>query len=225
MDDEVQRTGWDNWAPFASGCGVDPWLRAQSKSQKQAYLLAFAARVRTGIFGRAVQVGHQSVEKAFRHVAQTLVLAGFDDLQQSHGARELDLPCCHLLASYKTEDPAPRLQAALPVSVGEYADAYYRAPSAGTRTAADLTTAAFYYLLRVGKYTMPKRNIRTRTVQFRVQDVTFRRADGTIIPRSRTVTELLLAASATLWLDDQKNGQRGATIYHKANLLARFCPV
>jgi len=220
VDDEVQRTGWNNWAPFASGCGVDPWLRAQSKSQKQAYLLAFAARVRTGIFGRAVQVGHQSVEKAFRHVAQTLVLAGFGDPRRSHGASELDLPFRHLLASYKTEDPAPRPQVALPVSVVEYAGAYYRAPSAPTRAAADLTMTAFFYLLRVGEYTMPKRNLRTRTVQFRVQDVTFRRANGTIIPRSSPIAELLQAASATLWLDNQKNGQRGATIYHEANLSA-----
>jgi hypothetical protein len=45
VDDEVRQTGWNNWATYASGCGVDPWLRIQSKSQKQAYLLAFAARV------------------------------------------------------------------------------------------------------------------------------------------------------------------------------------
>jgi hypothetical protein len=28
-----------------------------------------------------------------------------------------------------------------------------------------------------------------------------------------------------LWLDNQKNGQRGPTIYHEANLSAWFCPV
>jgi hypothetical protein len=118
VDNEVRRTGWNNWATYAQqGGGVDPWLRTQSKSQKQAYLLAFAARVRTGIFGRAVQVGHQSVEKALRHVAQTLVMAGFDDPRRSHGANDLDLPFRHLLASYKTQNPAPKPQVALPVSV------------------------------------------------------------------------------------------------------------
>ena len=125
VDDEVRQTGWNDWAIYASGCGVDPWLRTQSKSQKQAYLLAFAARVRTGIFGRAVQLGHQSVEKALRHVALTLVLAGFNNARRSHGASELDLPFRQLLASYKTEDPAPRPQVALPVSVIEYAGTYY----------------------------------------------------------------------------------------------------
>jgi hypothetical protein len=42
------------------------------KQSQQTYFLAFAARVRSGIFGNAIQVGHQSVEKAIRHVAQTL---------------------------------------------------------------------------------------------------------------------------------------------------------
>jgi hypothetical protein len=72
---------------------------------------------------------------------------------------------------------------------------------------------------------MPNRNVRMRTIlQFRVQDVTFRRADGTIIPRSSPLAELHQAASPTLWLNNQKNGQRGATIYHEANLLAWLSP-
>ena len=70
---------------------------------------------------------------------------------------------------------------------------------------------------------MPKPNVRTRTVQFRVKDVTFWRANGTIIPRS-PLKQLLQAASATLWLDNQKNGQRGATIYHEACRSSWFCP-
>ena len=217
VDDARRRTSWGNCAAYAGQCGVDPWLREQSRVEKQSYLLAFAARVRTaGIFGRAVQVGHQSVEKALRHVAQTLVMAGFDNPRRSHGANDLDLPFRHLLASYKTQNPAPKPQVARPVSVVEYAGAYYQAPSAATRAAADLTMTAFFYLLRVGEYTMrPKPNVRTRTVQFRVKDVTFWRANGTIIPRS-PLKQLLQAASATLWLDNQKNGQRGATIYHEA---------
>jgi hypothetical protein len=38
---------------------------------------------------------------------------------------------------------------------------------------------------------MPKPNVRTRTVQFRVKDVTFWRANGTIIPRSSPLEQLL----------------------------------
>jgi hypothetical protein len=83
---------------------------------------------------------------------------------------------------------------------------------------------AFFFLLRVGEYTMPKPNIRTRTVQFRVQDVTFRQADGTVLLNSAPLDQLLEAVSVTLWLDNQKNGQRGATIHH-TSCPTWFCPV
>jgi len=224
VDDHLRRKGWDDWARYAGACNVDPWLRYHSHASKQTHLIAFAARVRTGIFGRAIQVGHQSVEKALRYVAQTLVLAGYPDPRRTGGATALDLPFSRLLASYKTQDPAPRPQLALPVMTVARAAGYHTARNAITSTTADLVTIAFFYLLRVGEYTMPQPHSRTRTVQSRVQDVTFRRYDGTVIPNSAPVAQLLQAASSTLWMDNQKNGQRGATILHTA-VTSWFCPV
>ena len=55
---------------------------------------------------------------------------------------------------------------------------------------ADLVTVAFFFLLRVGVYTMPRNMVRTRTVQIRVQDATFRRADGSVIPHTSTLADL-----------------------------------
>jgi hypothetical protein len=163
------------------------------------------------------------VEKALRHVAQTLVLAGFDDPRRTYGSKELDLPFRHLLKSYKDRDPAPKPQLALPVATVERAGAFHQAPNSPlTRATADLVTIAFFFLLRVGEYAMPKATARTRTVQFRVQDVTFRRA-GVVIPNTSPLPQLLLADSATLFMDNQKNGQRGATIHHTA-CPSWFCP-
>jgi hypothetical protein len=191
-------------------------MRYFNKALRQTYFLAFAARVRTGIYGRAVQVGSQSVEKALRHVAQTLLLAGYDDPRRTYGAKELDLPFRHLLKNYKEQDPPPKPQLALPVATIERAGAYHQAPhNPVTRATADLIVIAFFFLLRVGEYTMSRRNIRTRTVQFRVQDVTFRK-DGVVLPNTSPLPTLLQADSATLYLDNQKNGQRGATIHHTA---------
>jgi hypothetical protein len=85
------------------------------------YLIAFAARVQTGIFRNAVQVGFQSVEKSLRHVAQTLLLAGFDFPGWTYGAKELDLPFPHSLKSYHYQDPAPQPQLVLPVATVEQA--------------------------------------------------------------------------------------------------------
>jgi hypothetical protein len=153
------------------------------KARKQTYLLAFAARVRTGVFGHAVQVGFQSVEKALRHVAQTLMLAGYDDPSRTYGAKELDLPFRHLLRSYKNQDPAPQPQLAIPIATIERAASYHQAPNTAlARATADLVATAFFFLLQVGEYTMPKRGTRTRTVQFRVQDVKSRDPTGVVIP-------------------------------------------
>jgi hypothetical protein len=224
VDDRARRTAWTNWIAYAQLCRIDPWMRYFEKALKQTYLIAFAARVRTGIFGHAVQVGFQSVEKALRHVAQTLLLAGYDDPRRTYGGKELDLPFRHLLKSYKDQDPAPRPQLALPVATIERAGAFYQAPNTAlTRATADLVTTAFVFLLRVGEYAMPRRNVRTRTVQFRVQDVTFRH-NGLVIPNTAPCALLEAAESVTLYVDNQKNGHRGGTIHHTA-CPSWFCPV
>jgi hypothetical protein len=224
LDNVARAKSFNDWTNYARESGADPWLRGYSKALKQEYLLSFAARVRTGIFGRAVQVGHQSVEKALRHVAQTILLAGYDDPRKTRGSSELDLPFTRLLASYRQTDPVPQPQLALPVNTVEAAGIHYQSNDARTRAAGDLVTAAFFFLLRVGEYTMPRKNVRTRTVQFRVQDVTFRHADGTVILNTAPLAVLAAARSVTLFLDNQKNGQRGTTILHTSTG-SWFCPV
>ena len=77
-----------------------------------------------------------------------------------------------------------------------------------------LTNIAFYYLLRVGEYTFAGSNAKRRTKQFRVKDIILR--NGTfIIPNTAPLRELLKATSATLQIDNQKNGQRGQCIHHQ----------
>jgi hypothetical protein len=61
---------------------------------------------------------------------------------------------------------------------------------------------------------MPKRATRTCTVQFRLQDVTFRRSDGAVLPNTAPLYDLWRADLVTPWMDNQKNGQRGETIHH-----------
>jgi hypothetical protein len=102
MDDKERAKSFRDWTTYATHeCHIDPWLRGHTKSSKQSFLLAFAARVRTGSFGNARQVGFQTVEKALRHVAQTLVLAGFEDPRRAQGAKDLDLVFSRLLSSYR----------------------------------------------------------------------------------------------------------------------------
>ncbi len=94
----------------------------------------------------------------------------------------------------------------------------------------DLTLITFYYLLRIGEYTIKsKRNSTKRTVQFHLQDVTFFKRDqhGHLRQLSRYApeSELMLADSATLKLDNQKNGWKGVCIHQETNGERFNCPV
>jgi hypothetical protein len=153
-------------------------------------------------------------------------MAGFPDPRKTNqGSKDLEIIFKNLFKAYKTADPAPKPQLALPVKTIEEAARHFEAPSSlRTRATADLVTTAFFFLLRVGEYTFPQGNRSTRTVQFRVQDVTFRSQDGMVLPNTASLAQLSAAASVTLFLDNQKNGQRGATILHTA-CRSWFCPV
>jgi hypothetical protein len=83
---------------------------------------------------------------------------------------------------------------------------------------------AFFFLLRVGEYTMPGRGTRTQTVQFRVKDVRLWR-QGHLLDNNAPRAVLLSADAVTLYLENQKNGQKGATIHHTAVVDSWFWPV
>jgi hypothetical protein len=87
------------------------------------------------------------VEKALRHVAQTLLLlAGYDNPRRTYSGKELDLPFQHLLKGYKEQDPAPKLQLVLPVTTIEHTGAYHQAPQhALTWATADLIIIGFFF--------------------------------------------------------------------------------
>eukprot|EP00985_Skeletonema_marinoi_P024571 scaffold17176_cov147-Skeletonema_marinoi.AAC.1 len=78
----------------------------------------------------------------------------------------------------------------------------------------DLTLIAFYYLLRIGEYTgKPSRSETKQTEQFKLRDVTFFRRDknGRLrqLPKNAPDHLIMSAESATLKLDNQKNGWKG----------------
>jgi len=89
---------------------------------------------------------------------------------------------------------------------------------------------AFYYLLRVGEYTVKgTRNDTKQTVQFKLEDVTFFKKNSAgklrCLPRGAPDHMILTADGATLKLDNQKNGWKGVCVYHEANGDPVNCPV
>jgi hypothetical protein len=82
---------------------------------------------------------------------------------------------------------------------------------------------AFFFLLRVGKYTMPSAGTTTCTVQFCIQDIRLWK-QGVLLDNFASPAALLQANAVTLYLENQKNGQKGATI-HSTTVEGWFCPV
>jgi hypothetical protein len=102
--------------------------------------------------------------------------------------------------------------------------------SARETATGDLTLIAFYFLLRVGEYTIKQsRNDSKQTVQFKMEDITFflRNDTGKLVRLGRHAPRehILAAAGANLKLDNQKNGHKGVCIHHEANGDPTFCPV
>ena len=94
----------------------------------------------------------------------------------------------------------------------------------------DHSLIAFYYLLRIGEYTVKgRRNETKQTVQFKMEDLTFFKRDsmGRLrkLPRNASDAEIMAADSATLKLDNQKNGWKGVCVHQESNGELIFNPV
>jgi hypothetical protein len=225
VDGDARVRSWAYWTRFCLETNVDPWMRKLPRLQSQAYLLAFGERIRRGYFrpnGRQVQYG--SVEAAVRHVCQAHVLAGQPDTRRAPGAAHLDLPFQRQKLAMTAADPPRRPQLALPVSTLELAATTLTGLNTAKADAtSDLITVAFYFLLRVGEYTFPRKNTTTRTVQFRRKDIRLWR-HGCLLSHELPLQMLLLADSATMYIENQKNGNKGDTLHHTA-VHGPFCPV
>ena len=96
----------------------------------------------------------------------------------------------------------------------------------------DLSIIAFFFLLRIGEYTRPPIDPKTkkpktnakRTVQFHVGDIGFFK-NGHILPRQSALDVLLTADEVTLKITNQKNGTMGQVIHQQATGDPTDCPV
>jgi hypothetical protein len=180
--------------------------------------MAFATHVRNGHAGRGHRVRASSVQDALCAVGQTFELDLRPNPTHQPGAYgEYWAPLRNMIRGYRREDPKSEPQLAVPVAITEniLTNQWTHFPHCPQQEAiADLTNIAFYYLLRVGEYTKP-RSDSTNTIPFRVQDITFRRRDGTLIPNASPLATLLTASEATIRMPNQKNGVKGQCIHQE----------
>ena len=222
---------WGHWAKYASICGTDPFLKNVPAIERDIVLTAFAARVRSGIYGRGSQIKISGVTDALASISKTIQLAG-EPSPLYRAENTYHLPLQRLVEGFRREDPPSVPQLAVPITVPNMCYSTSMLPDAlqSQRAAGQLTLIAFYYLLRVGEYTNPRyvlRNNRrersTRTKQFSVGNVGFFK-DGKVLPRTSSLAELLTSDAATLKISNQKNGRMGETIHQRAIHLDA-CPI
>jgi hypothetical protein len=154
----VDRTKCNHyWRAWTAHCRLyHNDLGARPTSSKTTdRLLTFTVAVREGQYSLGDQVKVQSVERALQHVAQRLVLDGhLDPRQASPGQHSLDFPIVWLIKKFREEDPPPQPKLAIPIStITALSNNYRMTPHLEAVT--DLVIIAFFYLLRVGEYTMP----------------------------------------------------------------------
>ena len=111
---------------------------------------------------------------------------------------------------------------------------YGKSGSIQLQAVGDLSLIAFYYLLRIGEYTVKRQRDRSKratkqTFQFKLEDVTFFKTDNKgilrCLPRNAPHSIIMTAESATLKLDNQKNGWKGVCVYQECNGDPIHCPV
>lgn len=134
-----------------------------------------------------------------------------------------------------TKKKLPVEQADVPeklVEVGQQVGATEKEKAVG-----DSALIAFYYLLRIGEYTVKKGTDpdaggprQTKTEQFKLCDVVFfatHTSTGHLfkVTRNARKFDIMRAKCATLKLDNQKNGWKGVCINHEHNGEKINCPV
>ena len=148
------------------------------------------------------------------------------------GSKEF-LPClAQLQNGWKKEDPPSEKKLPVEVDVPELLVKWGMAASAMVlaTVVGDLTLIAFYFLLRVGEYTIKsRRNESKQTVPFKMENITFFKRDKMAqlrqLSRWAPDEDILTADSAAMTLDNQKNGHKNVCIHHEANGDLILCPV
>jgi hypothetical protein len=221
---------WAHWRTYCTSFNQDPFLQLLTPNQQVLLLTAFAARVRTGCYGKGNPIKVQGVANALSSITKTFELVGLNSpIYQAPGTYKV--PVARLMEGYRREDPPAVPQLAVPIRVpNKVRQTGYATNDHKLQAIGDLAVIAFYYLLRVGEYTRPRmittpqgKKRATRTIQFHIRDVGFFK-NHKILPRNSPLHILLTADECTLKISNQKNGRMGETIHHHA-ISSPHCPV
>ena len=172
---------WNHWAHYVAPLGLDPYLQETRYDHKIRALGGFAARIRTGYYGHGNEIRAGSVSSALSAVGTTNAMANGSNPIKVHGSDKLAPRLEQMMDGWRKHDPATQKKLPVDADVPEFiaTTGRYSEASLLLRAIGDLCLIAFYYLLRVGKYTMKgTRNGSKQTVQFTLADITFFQRNG-----------------------------------------------
>ncbi len=156
--------------------GLDPYLQGVQYTIKVRVLTGFAARSHQGYFGRGKRVATGTVVGAITAVRQEIALACGTNPTKITGGEKLLPRLLQIFDGWRKEDPPTSKQLPVKADVPKLLAEHGHDGCAHKldRAIRDLTLIAFYYLLRIGEYTMKgKQNNMKQTVQFKYEDITF----------------------------------------------------
>jgi hypothetical protein len=227
-----RETCWERWAAYVAPMGVDHYLQDTPFTMRVCLLTGFAGRVRTGYYGRGQQIQAGSISSTITSVGQTIALATNTNPTKIAGSEKLLPRLQQMLDGFCKADPPMTKQLSVEADVPEFLVNLGLSPEARKldQSIGNLTMIAFYYLLRIGKYTTKgARNNSKQTQEFKLGDITFFAKDkqGNLccLPRDAPSEQIEAADGATMKLDNQKNGWKGVCVYQEANGDPTHCPV
>jgi hypothetical protein len=156
--------------------GSDPYLQGVRYTTKVRVLTGFAARVGHGYYGRGKRVAAGTVVGALTAIGQEIPLACGDNPTKVMGCDKLLPRLSQIYDGWRKEDPPTTKQLPVEADVPKLLAERGLVSTATSldRAIGDLSLIAFYYLLRIGEYTVKgNQNNTKQTVQFKYKDVTF----------------------------------------------------
>jgi hypothetical protein len=150
---------------------VDPYLQHPPFQTLVCCLTGFAAQTQTGYYGCRRPVQSSTVTGAITAIGQTIALACNYNPTKIMGSEKF-LPAIQVLIDgYTKVDPPTKKMLPVEADVPELMVimGYGKERSKKAQALGDLALIAFYYLLRIGEYTVKgKRNESKQMVQFKL---------------------------------------------------------
>jgi hypothetical protein len=223
---------WRNWCSYVTHLGVDPYLQHTKFETKIRCLTGFGAHTITGYYRQGQQVQAATVTGATTAVGQKISMAVGDNPTKVSGSEKF-LPALQvMIEGYSKADSPTKKMLPVEADVPELLVkmGYGSLRLSQTQATGNLLLIAFYCLLKIGEYTVKGMlNNSKHTEQFKLEDVTFfkenKLGQSCCLPKKALDHLILMADSATLNLDNQKNGWKGACIHQETNGELSHCPI